>query len=113
MTIIREPQILIGALEDGELADAFRTELTETLSALNEHAGPKGKATGSVDLKLNLRVEAGVVTITSDLKSKRPKEERRASMFWVTEEGHLSTEHPRQKDMFSGPRGVDRDAEAG
>lgn len=109
MTIIRDPQLLIGALEEGELADAFRTELQETLSALSEAAGPKGKAKGHVTLKLNLDVAAGTVTITSDLTSKRPKEERRSSMYWVTEEGFLSTQHPKQHDMFGGPRSVSDD----
>ncbi len=45
-----------------------------------------------------------MVTITPNLSSKKPEEEFGPSTFWVTEEGHLSTQHPRQSDMFSGPR---------
>lgn len=106
MKLIREPQALIGMLEDGEFADRFRRELVETLQALNDAAGPKGKASGNVALKLGLKVEAGMVTINADLSSKRPKEEHRSSIFWVTETGELSTQHPRQQDMFEGPRMV-------
>ncbi|MCP1200090.1 hypothetical protein [Notoacmeibacter sp. MSK16QG-6] len=106
MKIIREPQVLIGMLEEGELAESMKRELAETLTALSDAAGPKGKATGHVSLKLNLKVEAGMVTISADLASKRPKEERRASIYWVTEDGALSTQHPRQTDMFDGPREV-------
>ncbi|MCC4299343.1 hypothetical protein [Aurantimonas coralicida] len=106
MKLIRDPQALIGLLEEGELAETMKRELADTLTALNEAAGPKGKANGHVTLKLNLKVEAGMVTIQSDLTSKRPKEERRSTVFWVTEDGALSTQHPRQHDMFEGPRAV-------
>ncbi len=106
MKLIREPQALIGFLEDGEFAESMKRELTETLVALNEAAGPKGKATGNVKVALNLKVEAGMVTISTELTSKRPKEERRSTVLWVTEDGVLSTQHPRQHDMFDGPRPV-------
>ena len=108
MKIIRDPQALIGLLENGEFADAYRRELTETIAALNETAGPRGKASGHVTLKLDIKLENGMAQITPSLTSKRPKEGHGASLLWVTEDGELSTEHPRQHDMFpSGPRAVE------
>ncbi|WP_182422000.1 hypothetical protein [Aureimonas sp. ME7] len=106
MKIVRQPQVLIGMLEGGEFVDKFQNELDATLKALTESAGPKGKASGHVTVKLALKVEAGMVTITPNLTSKKPEEEFGPSTFWVTEEGHLSTQHPRQSDMFDGPRDV-------
>lgn len=115
MKIIREPQALISLLENGEFADAYRRELTETIAALNETAGPRGKATGHVTLKLEIKVENGMAQITPALSSKRPKEGHGSSLLWITDDGELSTEHPRQHDMFpSGPRPVpDRQGAAG
>ncbi|MBB3937902.1 hypothetical protein [Aureimonas phyllosphaerae] len=104
MKIVREPQVLLGMLEGGEFVGKLQHELSDTLRALAESAGPKGKASGHVTVKMALKVEAGMVTITPELTSKKPKEEFGPSTFWVTEDGELSTQHPRQTDMFSGPR---------
>lgn len=106
MKIVREPQALIGMLEGGEFVRKLQDELTDTLKRVSETAGPKGKATGSLTIKLALKVEAGMVTITPELTAKKPKEEFGSSVFWVTEEGELSTQHPRQSDMFDGPREI-------
>jgi len=106
MKRIRDAATIIGMLEGGEVASAFGTETTETLAKLKELAGdrPKAKVKGSVTLKLNLEVEGGAVTITCDIDSKRPKPVRGSSFYWVMDDGSLSTEHPQQTDMFSGPR---------
>jgi hypothetical protein len=103
MSVIREAQMIIGILEDGQLAHDFSEELQSALAELKEHAGPKGKAKGSVTLHLDLTVEGGTVTINADLKSKRPKSGRAASVLFVLDDGTLSTEHPRQANLF-GPR---------
>lgn len=104
MKIVREPQILLGMLEGGEFVGKLQNALNAQLAALNEAAGPKGKATGHVTVKLNLKVEAGMVTISPNIDAKKIAEEFGSSVFWVTEDGELSTEHPRQSDMFSGVR---------
>ena len=106
MKLIREIPALLAWLEGGELSEKMREELRETVAALDEAAGPKGKAKGSLSLKLNLTVTAGRVEITAELATKRPKEERGSTVLWVTESGELSTEHPRQHSMFDGPRAV-------
>ncbi len=110
MKVIREMPALIGWLEGGELAEKMRDELQAVVAALNEAAGPKGKAKGSLTLKLKLEVAMGRVEITGEIASNKPKEERGSTILWVTEEGQLSTEHPRQRDMFDGPRAVERAA---
>ncbi|WP_185983007.1 hypothetical protein [Aureimonas mangrovi] len=111
MKIVREPQVLLGMLEGGEFVGKLQNEMNAALTALNEAAGPKGKAAGHVTVKFGLKVEAGMVTITPDITAKKPKEEFGSSVFWVTEDGDLSTQHPRQSDMFDGPREIrDRDA---
>jgi hypothetical protein len=103
MSIIREAQMVIGILEDGQLANDFSAEMQKALADLKEHAGPKGKAKGSLTLHLDFTVEGGTVTINADLKSKLPKSGRAASVLFVLDDGTLSTEHPRQANLF-GPR---------
>lgn len=112
MKLLREMPALIAWLEGGELSEKMRDELRDTVNALNEAAGPKGKAKGSLTLKLNLLVTDGRVEIAADITTKRPKEERGSTILWVTETGELSTEHPRQRDMFDGPRAVATDRTA-
>lgn len=103
MPVIREAQFVIGILEDGQLASDFSSEMQSSLATLKEHAGPKGKAKGSLTLHLDFTVEGGTVTINADLKSKLPKSGRAASVLFVLDDGSLSTEHPRQANLF-GPR---------
>ncbi len=69
-----------------------------------EAAGPKGKASGHVTIVLSMKVEGGTLKITPDLKEKQPPEEFGSTTFFLTEDGELSTQHPRQSDMFAGPR---------
>ncbi len=106
MKRIRDAQTIIGSLEHGEAAAELSKEITETLAKLKDLAGnrPKNKVKGSVTLKIDIEVEAGTATITADISSKRPKPLRGSSFFWVLDDGSLSTEHPQQTDMFSGPR---------
>ncbi|MDB5582791.1 MAG: hypothetical protein JWR80_7967 [Bradyrhizobium sp.] len=102
MKTIRDAQILIGMLEQGELNQELSAELNRDLAYLAEMSEENRKATykGSLTLKLDIEVENGVVHISGNIDSKLPKKPRRSSLFWVTEDGQLSTEHPQQHDMF-------------
>lgn len=112
MKRIRDAQTIIGALEGGEAAAELSKAIVDTLAALKELTGgrPKAKAKGSVTLRLNLEVEGSSATITVDIDSKRPKPVRGSSFYFVLDDGSLSTEHPQQISMFSGPRETARDA---
>ncbi|MBN9044647.1 MAG: hypothetical protein J0H18_03140 [Rhizobiales bacterium] len=111
MQRIRDSSTILGLLENGELSQRLTAEITETLLALEEHTDnrPKIKAKGSVTLKLNIEVVDGTVTIEAETTSKRPKPTRPSSFFWLCDDGSLSTQHPRQIDMFGGPRDASRD----
>lgn len=106
MKRIRDAQTIIGSLNGGEVASELSTQLTDTLAALKEHCGgrPKAKAKGKVTLVFDIEVEGNVAEITANIESKRPKPIRASSIYWVLDDGALSTEHPQQADMFSGPR---------
>lgn len=106
MKKIKDAQVIIGMLEDGELAADLGKEITETLAKLKELAGdrPKAKIKGSVTLEIGFELENGGTSIMCKIDSKRPKPVRRSSFYWVLDDGSLSTEHPQQTDMFAGPR---------
>lgn len=110
MKRIRDVQEIIGLLENGDLRAELSEEVAETLGKLgdmsNDQAGRTFK--GSTTLKIDFEVKDGMVTIRTDFNSKVPKRPRKSSMFWLVEGGALSTEHPRQHDLFSGkPREVE------
>ena len=104
--IIRDPSVLIGSLEGGQLNQALSNEFAEVFRKLHDLSTEDQKKNhkGSVTLKLSLAAENGSVTISADIKSDTPKQPRPRSFYWITENGELSTEHPRQHDMFNGPR---------
>lgn len=104
--IIRDPSVLIGSLEGGQLNQALGAELATVFRKLHDMSVEDVKSThkGSVTLVLGLSAENGAVTISAEIKSTTPKQPRPRSFYWITENGELSTEHPRQTDMFNGPR---------
>lgn len=106
---IRSATTIIGLLGDGELAAELDAELTGTLAALHEHCGgrKKSKAKGRVTLTIDLVVEDGMVTISPDIATKKPKKLRADTTFWVDAEGSISTEHPSQIRMNFGDRARD------
>lgn len=103
MKTIRDAQVLVGLLEQGE----FNQELTSEINRCMKHMGelseenPKATYKGTVTIKLLIEVEAGEVHIRPEIDDKMPKRPRRSTLFWITDEGELSTEHPRQADMFA------------
>ena len=96
---IRDATQLLAMLEDGELAQDLSTEVNELLAKLRDAAGPKTKAKGSVTLKLNFTVEGVATEIDTEIVVKAPKSKRGKSFYFVTDDG-LSTDHPRQIQMF-------------
>jgi hypothetical protein len=108
--IIRDAQALLGMLESGDL----NSEMTETvegvLKKLSELSTDRPQATfkGEVSLKIKFAVKNGMVDIDAEIPPpKLPKLPRKTSVYFLTEEGRLSTEHPQQRDMFPGPREID------
>lgn len=106
MKLIQNGQALIGMLESGELNERLTETCDATFSDLLDmsNENPKVKFKGEISLKLKLEVANGMITINADVASKTPKRAYRSSAYWITEGGKLSTEHPQQHDMFSGPR---------
>lgn len=113
MPVIRDANTLVGYLNRGEIVRELSKAIAETLVTLKEYsdqAGPKAKIKGKVSLVVDLVVHDGMVDIGADIAAKTPKRPRGETVFWLTPEGELSTEHPNQNDMFK-PHGVPLDRE--
>jgi hypothetical protein len=109
MKFIRDADTLIAVLEQGDLKSDLNAEIAKVVSKLHELSdeNPKRKFSGSLTLKMKFSAENGMVTISNDITSTLPKIPRRSDIFWTTEDGALSTEHPAQTDMFGGPRVIE------
>ncbi|MEO1989653.1 MAG: hypothetical protein ABGX47_23845 [Martelella sp.] len=108
MKQVRDIATLFGALENGELNRDISDKLKDALGELLElsNNSPNKEFKGNLTVKLDLKVKDGAVTIASSFTTKTPDRPRRTDFFWLTDDGALSTEHPRQSDMFSAPREV-------
>lgn len=106
MKHIRDAQTIIGALEDGDVAAELSQAIQDTLSQLHAQCEGRAKAKvkGKVTLTLDFTVEGAAVNITPEITAKVPKPPRNSSFYFLLEDGTLSTEHPQQMNMFTGPR---------
>lgn len=88
----------------GEVNDKL-ADLVGTLANLSAEQ-PKKKVKGSVSLTVEIAVQNGIATISVASAVKKPKEDPRETVLWLTGDGKLVNEHPSQLDIFK-PRGVD------
>ncbi|MGV1768756.1 hypothetical protein ACQZ6B_01140 [Agrobacterium vitis] len=109
MKVINEASALLAALEQGELNTDLSKKLKEVITILRDLSmeSPKTKFKGEVTLKMKFEMHNDMVNVNNEITTKIPKVQRRGDVFWATEEGGLSTEHPSQRDMFGGPRVIE------
>lgn len=106
---LRDATQIIASLEDGELAPDLSAEIQAVLDACKDSPGQKRKVVGEVNLKLKFEVDGINTKISADVSKKLPKKTRSASYYFLTEDGALSTDHPKQEQLpFSGPKAVER-----
>lgn len=78
-------------------------ELTARMAEVSAAVAATGKA-GSLTLTIKITPAKGVdgmVVVDDDVKAKVPQLARPAAMYYVTDEGALSENHPAQLGMFS------------
>lgn len=109
MPQVRDPLQIMGMLDGGQFAEDLKAEFADVIDTLAELSGPKRPKKGSVTLTINFEVEEDRCTVSGAIKSKTPEAPRGGSFYFVTD-GGLSTEHPRQPDMFR-PRDTDEPRE--
>lgn len=110
MKIIRDAKTLFGMLESGKLNEELSSTLQETQRALQElvDAQPNRSFSAVVKLELKLTAKGEMIEFNAKIPPvKLPELPRRSSVFFMTDDGNISTEHPQQLDMIGGPREID------
>jgi hypothetical protein len=106
MALLQTPQLFLATLEKGETLDAFQDAINTTLIQLQRRAERGKAAKGSVTLTLHFEVTGDDFRTVPEIAAKTPKESRRATLLFLTEDGVPSTEHPAQPSLQFTPRSV-------
>jgi hypothetical protein len=88
---------LLQSLEDGQLLVDLGRKLDELTIKMMLEANATGSATGELRLTVKLKADGhGIVQADSKIDMKEPKPARAKSVLWMTLEGKLTAENPKQ-----------------
>lgn len=110
--------VVFQTIADGEAHTEASEEMQALLKLLQDEArNTNGSASGSMTIKLGLKVDAkGVATISYSVDVKKPTKKRPGATMWVTKGGNLSPDNPRQQKLplrdVSSPNEAPRTVEA-
>ncbi len=88
---------VISAIDRGEALLNVEQACMEVVDAVRT-LGKSGKVT--IELGFVYDSQADAMRVTSTVKKKMPEAQARASLFFMTPEGHLTKMDNRQRDMF-------------
>jgi hypothetical protein len=94
----------IGALKGGAFGHEVSTKLMAMLQAVGE-AGKDGSIVITIKAK---RASGGMVALHPDCKVKVPEKKEDPDMRWVTEDGALTLQNPKQRSLELRPVGDER-----
>lgn len=105
MTVFRSFCTMLGLVSHGDLAKALDEGMEQVITTLEGMPDGIGKA--KITVEIEFIAELGRMDIkAAPPKIKLPETKRfMKTPFWSIE-GALSTQHPRQIDIFDGPRSV-------
>lgn len=86
----------------------FHAEVSEALHELTSHVEDTRKG-GEVLLVIKvqpMKKNADVLEVVADVRTKLPRNERKASIFFADREGNLTRTDPNQPELFQGIREV-------
>ena len=83
-----------GGRSHAELTDKFQQLLDAVRSECKA-----GELTLKIKVKPGGRADIDKIFVTDEIKLTLPKSERSQDMFWLTEDGEVSRNHPRQHDL--------------
>lgn len=93
---------VLGTADQGRLAASLNAdwnELVRTLMDLEVNEGVR-KSKGTFTIKLGIEYEDSTIKLKVEPALKLPKAPQRAAVFWVTGDGRVTPENPRQLGMF-------------
>ena len=87
--------VFLQDLQDGRTHAEMSAKLTELIEAVRS-TGRGGEIVLAIKVKPATRGDVDKVTITDDVRLKLPAHDRKTDIFWLTDTGELSRNHPRQ-----------------
>ena len=96
---VNDAPVLLGLLEDGDLARDLSAEIKSAIQKTREAVGHKQSGSCSVTLKLSFKIDGDSVDIKTAIDSSVPKAPRGNSVFFLTRDGDISTQHPKQMGL--------------
>lgn len=90
--------VFLQDLQDGRTHTELSGKLAELIEAVRS-TGRGGELVLAIKVKPATRGDVDKVTITDDVKLKLPAHDRKSDFYWLTDDGELSRNHPRQGDL--------------
>ncbi|WP_431860224.1 hypothetical protein [Azospirillum sp.] len=108
------PQLL-ATLEDGELSNDLTDQIRDIVARLHDvYANQGGTPKASLTLKIDFKLDSGVIETKADTKVALPKQVRRKTVLYATPGNNLTRQNPKQAELFPRPvRDVSAPAESG
>lgn len=96
---IKNFSTLIGTLEEGKLNSDISARLEDAVRELQERLDRQVKGKVTIDVKINLVADRGVIEVTGDYKVKMPPESRHRTLMFVHAGRFLSRQDERQGNL--------------
>lgn len=97
---INNVSLLLTALEGGAFHDDVSKAMRQVIQDLSDHGHSHGgKPVGELTINLKFKLDNNTMDIIPDFKTKTPKVARGRAVYFVTPEGGLTREDPRQMRM--------------
>lgn len=95
----------LSSVDEGRTAKQLNATfdgLIHELMLLDHNEGIR-KSKGTLTVKISVEYEDGTAKLKIEEAVKTPKAPQRANVFWLTGDGRLTPENPRQMTMFRDP----------
>ncbi len=96
--------VFLAAIENGKTHDDLSKELQKLVGHLVDHQHKFGNkvVNGTITLKVALKLDQGVFSVSPEIKVSKPEEPRGRSIFWPTPENNLVESNPNQRKFDFG-----------
>jgi hypothetical protein len=91
--------VILQELRDGRVHAELSQQLSDLIAKVKE-TGKGGELTLKIKIKPATRgADVDKITVSDAISITLPKPERGEDFFWLTEEGDLSRNHPKQQEL--------------
>lgn len=100
--LVRSVHRLLEIHDDGDELARINDSLGKAMDEMSGRHSDGEKAKAKLTITLDLETHAKGVTVAVSHELKMPKRPAAKSEFFVTDDNQLTTQNPRQREMFGG-----------